>query len=124
MDCAPPPRDTPLFEQFRVPGCDFISPELMADALAMEPEDLAGLAQVPPTIPATHPADLVLQAFLNDVLDVLEALHAHGVDMETARTWLVYETVLDGRTPVELVAAARLDAVLKLVENLSAGATG
>lgn len=124
MDRLTPTRNTPLFEQFRVPSCDYISPDLMADALSLKLEDLAGLAQVPPTIPVTHPADPVLQAYLNDVLDVLEALHSHGADMERARSWFVFDTVLDGQTPNELVAAGRLDAVLKLVSNLSAGATG
>jgi len=119
MDVAPPPRDTPLFERFRVPGCPEISPERIADAFGMEPWQLAEYAQVPPATPETHPADDALQAYLNEVLDVLEAVHARGVPLHQAIAWFMTEplSTVDGRTAHELVAGGRLNVVLHLLED-------
>lgn len=111
------PRDTPLAPLFLVDGAAYLSPLRMADVLGLSHEQLAEHAQVAMLVPETHPQDVVLQAFLNETLDVLEAVVARGSTLREAIAWYMTEALsdVDECTPEELVATGRLNAVLRYV---------
>jgi uncharacterized protein (DUF2384 family) len=116
-----------FLESLKAPGSrTALSPDLMAEALELPAQDLASLARVHRNTLASTPTSPKLQSAMRDVVRVLSAAHALNGDIDRTLFWFRNHPIPDfgHRTPMQLVEAGKVQAVIDYIESLSGGASG
>lgn len=103
-----------------------LSPERLADALALPLQQLAVMARVHRNTVSMAPHSPKLQDALRDVVRVLSAAHAMTGDVDRALFWFRNHPIADfgHRTPLQLVEEGKAQSVIDYIESVSAGASG
>jgi Protein of unknown function (DUF2384) len=113
-------------EEFRTPGQTVIAPERFATALHLQMQELAQLAHVHRATVFEAPANVRLQRFMREALQVLSAALDVARDRERAIYWYRNSPIpeLQHRTAEQLVADHKTEAVLSYLSSIGSGATG
>jgi hypothetical protein len=120
------PNLSSFAEEFRAPDQSLIEPGLFAKALHLPLQDLAALAGVHRTTITEAPGNARLQRFLREALRALSA--AYEVTHDRARTIFWFRNApipeFHHRTAEQLVAAGKIDAVIRYLMSIAAGSNG
>ena len=113
-------------EEFRTPGQPVIEPELFADALSLQLQELAKLAGVHRATVTEAPANARLQTYLRDALRALSASFEVTQDRDRAIFWFRNAPIpeFEHRTAEDLVSQGKVEAIVKYLASISAGASG
>jgi Protein of unknown function (DUF2384) len=114
-------------DQIRDPRHSYLSPQRASKLLDMQIQEIARDAGVHRNAIARHPDSAALQRYLRDVARVIKAAaDAAGGDLLKAVAWFKAEPIeeFDYKTPRELVAERKTDAVISYLISLQGGATG
>jgi uncharacterized protein (DUF2384 family) len=112
--------------ELQEPGRPIISPLRFAQKLDLEQQRLAELAHVHRNTVTRMPASPRLQDFLRNALRVIAAAFALVGSTDRALYWFRSHPIrdFDYKTPEALVSEGRVDAVIRYIESLDAGASG
>ena len=123
-----PPSFDAFLRSLQEPGraAPVLSPRRFADALEMDLQTLAGLAGVHRNTLSRAPGSPAVQRFLRDAVRIIRAAGDVSGDVGRALFWYRNEPLqpFGYETPERLVAAGRVDDVLRYVLSLEAGAAG
>lgn len=103
-----------------------ISPEVLAEHLQIQLQDLARLVRLPSDFLTRDPQAPEVQTKLNEVADILKRATDITGDAYKAIVWFKFDHLdaLDDRTAAELVEAGRADAVVSYLELVDNGIYG
>ncbi len=113
-------------EEFRTPGQPVIQPERFAAALHLQVQELAQLAHVHRTTVSEAPANVRLQSYMREALQVLSSALEVTRDRDRAIYWYRNTPIpeFNHRTAEQLVADRKTDAVLSYLTSISGGSSG
>lgn len=122
---AAAPFDT-FLDTLREPEKVTLSPKRVADVLHMGVGELAGLARVHRNTVTGNPDSTQLQGAMRDIVKVLAAAYRVNEDREAAVFWFLNHPIAEFgyKTAAELVRENKVEAVLRYLTTLDAGATG
>lgn len=127
MTFAEPIAFPAFVESLRVPSAKTaLSPTLLAEALELPLQKLAGIAGVHRNTLTLAPTSPKLREAMGDMVRVLSAAHSLNGDLDRALFWFRNQPIPDfgHLTAIQLVEQGKAQAVVDYIESISGGAAG